>query len=304
LKTLVDLGYSLFCRRTEQYSYGFNGKENDNEVVGTGSGTQDYGLRIYNPALGRFLSLDPLSKNFPWMSPYHFAGNTPIQAIDLEGAEILNKVFVMVDEQGTTYLTNPNGSKVVEITNNNPWSGQKDVTAYFVKKKGSGEFTFYDSKNPGDAEAKMRADGVKFGKPKITEQMMKAPKVNKEIEKGVRTMKNYVTAVMLPLSIEAVILNPKNIIEGASLILDADELIGGATNKDSYIESQISTPEGKAAFNGIKAAVDMTGRTNDVLGLDKVSGGTDAAKTGASIIKGTADVADDATSAQENLKKE
>lgn len=69
------------------YRYGFNGKENDPEVVSTGQGTQDYGMRIYNPALGRFLSVDPLAPEYPWYTPYQFAGNTPIQAIDLDGLE-------------------------------------------------------------------------------------------------------------------------------------------------------------------------------------------------------------------------
>ena len=73
---------------SSSYKYGFNGKENDREVTSTGSGTQDYGLRIYNPSLGKFLSVDPLTNKFPWWSPYHFAGNMPIKAIDLDGAEI------------------------------------------------------------------------------------------------------------------------------------------------------------------------------------------------------------------------
>ncbi len=70
---------------SSEYRFGFNGKENDVE-----SGTQDYGMRIYDGRIGKFLSIDPLHKNFPWWSPYHFAGNTPIQAIDLDGLEILN----------------------------------------------------------------------------------------------------------------------------------------------------------------------------------------------------------------------
>lgn len=69
------------------YRYGFNGKENDPETAGTGQGTQDYGLRIYNPALGRFLSIDPLTHAYPWYTPYQFAGNKPINSIDLDGAE-------------------------------------------------------------------------------------------------------------------------------------------------------------------------------------------------------------------------
>lgn len=69
------------------YRYGFNGKENDPETVTTGNGTQDYGMRIYNPALGKFLSVDPLTKKFAFYSPYQYAGNTPIVAIDLDGLE-------------------------------------------------------------------------------------------------------------------------------------------------------------------------------------------------------------------------
>jgi RHS repeat-associated protein len=68
------------------YRYGFNGKENDNEVKGEGN-QQDYGMRIYNPRLGRFLSVDPLAKKFAFYSPYQYAGNKPIWCIDLDGLE-------------------------------------------------------------------------------------------------------------------------------------------------------------------------------------------------------------------------
>jgi RHS repeat-associated protein len=68
------------------YRYGFNGKENDNEVIGEGN-FQDYGMRMYNPRIGRFFNVDPLTKKFPELTPYQFASNTPIQAIDLDGLE-------------------------------------------------------------------------------------------------------------------------------------------------------------------------------------------------------------------------
>jgi len=68
------------------YRYGFNGKENDNEVKGEGN-QQDYGMRIYDPRLGRFLSIDPLIADYPELTPYQFASNMPVVAIDLDGAE-------------------------------------------------------------------------------------------------------------------------------------------------------------------------------------------------------------------------
>ncbi|HWV69431.1 RHS repeat-associated core domain-containing protein, partial [Chitinophaga sp.] len=69
-----------------RYRYGFNGKENDNEVKGEGN-QQDYGMRIYDPRIGKFLSVDPLTKQYPHYTPYSFAGNKPIQYIDIDGGE-------------------------------------------------------------------------------------------------------------------------------------------------------------------------------------------------------------------------
>jgi len=68
------------------YRYGFNGKENDNEVKGEGN-QQDYGMRIYDPRLGRFLSVDPITKSYPELTPYQFASDRPIDGIDLDGLE-------------------------------------------------------------------------------------------------------------------------------------------------------------------------------------------------------------------------
>jgi len=62
------------------YRYGFNGKENDNEVKGEGN-QQDYGMRIYDNRLGRFLSVDPITKEYPELTPYQFASNTPIEQV-------------------------------------------------------------------------------------------------------------------------------------------------------------------------------------------------------------------------------
>lgn len=44
-------------------------------------------MRIYDSRLGRFLSLDPLTKEYPWYTPYQFAGNMPLRYIDLDGLE-------------------------------------------------------------------------------------------------------------------------------------------------------------------------------------------------------------------------
>ncbi|MDW8274093.1 MAG: RHS repeat-associated core domain-containing protein [Chitinophagales bacterium] len=85
-----------------EYRFGYNGKEKDSEGMGGGGSTYDYGFRIYNPALGRFLSVDPLARVFPMLSPYQFAGNTPIQADDLDGLEVRKRTILNSD--GTTLI--------------------------------------------------------------------------------------------------------------------------------------------------------------------------------------------------------
>lgn len=82
------------------YRYGFNGKELDPEGMGGGGSTYDYGFRIYNPQIARFLSVDPLSPEYPWYTPYQFAGNKPIVAIDLDGLEE-HFVFNSLQQTGT-----------------------------------------------------------------------------------------------------------------------------------------------------------------------------------------------------------
>ncbi|UYQ95593.1 hypothetical protein MKQ68_10820 [Chitinophaga horti] len=81
---MVQPGRSL---NVAGYRYGFNGKENDNEVGKGDGGQQDYGMRVYDARVGRFLSVDPLIKKYPELTPYQFASNTPIQASDLDGLE-------------------------------------------------------------------------------------------------------------------------------------------------------------------------------------------------------------------------
>jgi RHS repeat-associated protein len=71
---------------SSNYRFGFNGKENDNEVYGEGN-FQDYGMRMYDTRLGRFISVDPLTRKYPELTPYQFASNGPISGIDLDGLE-------------------------------------------------------------------------------------------------------------------------------------------------------------------------------------------------------------------------
>ncbi|MFY0673577.1 MAG: hypothetical protein JXQ87_09235 [Bacteroidia bacterium] len=70
------------------YRYGFNGKEQDPEWNGSGN-MYDYGFRIYDPRIAKFLSIDPLTSSFPYLTPYQYASNCPVSCIDIDGLEAI-----------------------------------------------------------------------------------------------------------------------------------------------------------------------------------------------------------------------
>ena len=60
---------------------------------------EDYGMRMYNPRIGRFFNIDPLAESYPELTPYQFASNTPLQAVDLDGLE---KVIYLINFKDNT----------------------------------------------------------------------------------------------------------------------------------------------------------------------------------------------------------
>lgn len=69
---------------SNSYRYGFNGKENDNEVKGEGNSLH-YEFREFDTRVGRYSTIDPHSKLYPWQSSYVYHRNNPINLIDYLG---------------------------------------------------------------------------------------------------------------------------------------------------------------------------------------------------------------------------
>ena len=71
-----------------KYRYGFNGMEKDDELSGQAN-SYDFGARMYNPRIARWMSRDPLEVKYAGLSPYNFVNNMPIIAIDPDGKRII-----------------------------------------------------------------------------------------------------------------------------------------------------------------------------------------------------------------------
>ena len=86
------------------YRYGFNGKEKDDELKGEGN-HYDYGMRVLDPRVGRFFSVDPLSALYSFLTPYQFASNRPVDGNDLDGKEWAGKTTEINKPDGTILVT-------------------------------------------------------------------------------------------------------------------------------------------------------------------------------------------------------
>ena len=76
----MEGNFSQNAGRENNYLY--NGKELDTDF---GLNWYHYGARMYDPAIGRFPSIDPLAETFSYQSPYNYADNNPIKFIDFMG---------------------------------------------------------------------------------------------------------------------------------------------------------------------------------------------------------------------------
>jgi RHS repeat-associated protein len=81
---MIMPGRNYNAPSAKDYKYGFNGKENDNEVKGEGNMVA-FEARIYDSRLGKFLSRDPKTAHYPFQTPYAYHRNSPVNLLDYLG---------------------------------------------------------------------------------------------------------------------------------------------------------------------------------------------------------------------------
>jgi len=106
LKSTASSGFLLGIDCTGVYRFSFNGMEKDDETYGDGN-AYDFGARIYDARLGRWMCVDPLFLKYPSLSPYVFCNSNPILFVDVDGRDwfVNNKTGQVIYIKNATQMT-------------------------------------------------------------------------------------------------------------------------------------------------------------------------------------------------------
>jgi len=136
------------------YQYKYNGKEWQDEL---NLNLYDYGARNYDPALGRWMNLDPLANMYPSTSPYAFVNNNPLIFVDPDGRLILSAKFVRDYPEIANYIKNNlkndvlNSPRIMEALSQVTGGNLNAKTVSYALTDGQGP-KYQTSKAPGGSE--------------------------------------------------------------------------------------------------------------------------------------------------------
>jgi RHS repeat-associated protein len=117
-------GASSASSTIKKTDYLYNGKELQHNEFGAGNGLEleDYGARLYDPQIGRWIAIDPSAEKYFSFSPYNYVLNNPTKFVDHDGRGV----------------TNPTTVKAIQEKFNNGQSSQGYAYILYVDQPGAG----------------------------------------------------------------------------------------------------------------------------------------------------------------------
>ncbi|MBK9421757.1 MAG: hypothetical protein IPN44_12020 [Flavobacteriales bacterium] len=155
-----EAGGSLLPGRnysSSSYAYGFNGMRKDDEVYGATGTSYDFGARMYDPRIMRWMSLDPLAAQSPDKSPYNFVSNNPISRVDKDGRIDFEYTVSYRCNADKTYTKVINATAVYYVVN---LTAQQHLTANQIPSNGDRNFSVTNTSPGGNGVNPQHADGT------------------------------------------------------------------------------------------------------------------------------------------------
>jgi RHS repeat-associated protein len=122
--------YAQSKTSTGAYRFHFNGQEKVDEINGSGNAL-DFGARIYDSRLGRWLSTDRFESKYPFLSPFSYAANNPLSIVDIGG----DSLYILIYTAGNGSMSSDGGdamfnkaalTRKAEIENSAGFDNKKD----------------------------------------------------------------------------------------------------------------------------------------------------------------------------------
>lgn len=103
-KEIEKYGHCSFSTKSNSL-VGWDTSTKNNMLIDPVAFAYDFGARIYDARLGRWLSTDPLGAEYPGLSPYNFVANSPIYYVDPDGKKLIPSNFFVNSVYYGTLLT-------------------------------------------------------------------------------------------------------------------------------------------------------------------------------------------------------